>query len=645
MNKKASQNKSVDGKLDWMIIFLWMAFPLAYSTKLYDGSYLPRHMFLVFAAIPLVVGILLFSRKPISQKWVFEMPVLAYFLFWTFHFLAATQAINPTEATFGILKTGSILVWFVLMTQALRSGLITATGLIRGIVVFSGISAMWAASQLITSLGSGDFWTNIYAVYQPFGHKNLVSGGLMLCLPFLGLAAIREKGLWRKAAFILGAFILLEIFVLRTRAAWFATLGGLGVVGLAIFLHKSEIAIFKLKVIGGIAAAGIGLMLVLVSIPSSGEKLTNTGNLENRFWFWENSVEMMREYPMGVGPGNWRSYLPKYGLDRADNRVQNGITTINRPHNDYLWVGSELGWGGLISYLLIFAFVFYGVHRLFSHTDKRDLALSLLFGVVSFMMFSITDFPLERAEHQLLLASMLALLCATPDLFAITVKLPGWMPIAVVSVTLIYSGFFMSERFQSGKAVMEVLQANERKDPMRIVPAVDKTISRAFNVDFYGNPILYFRGLGNNALKRYDEAEQDFLEALELHPHHIISMNQLGNVYKNQQRYQEALLWFNNAIEIAPEFVQARLNIAEIQIIQGQFNDAFITLRQTSDYGENPKKYILLRDFLPRFATDPIMLKQHPSKVAAILKYGDSPDGMLKAFMELKGTGGLGAKN
>ena len=642
MATKSATPKIANKPLGVLVLLFFALLPLVFSRSLYDGSFLLRYMYLNFAGLALLGLATAFHPKFRKDKWSLSWPLLAYLVFWLAHLIAAPQAINGVEAEFGILKVGSVLVWLLVLHQLLLSGLIALRDVLRGLVIFAGISIAWSGVQILQTLASGDFWTNIYAVHQPFEHKNLLSGALMLFLPFLMMAAAgKDKG-WGTAAKILLVVALVEIFVLRTRAAWFATLAGMGAVGLGLMLHKIKHPLLNLKntIIAGVA--GIALMLMLVAIPSSGEKITDAGNLKNRFWFWENSWQMLQEHPLGVGPGNWRSYLPKYGLDRADNRVQNGITTINRPHNDYLWVATELGWLGLAAFLAVFVMALVQLHQIIT-TQKEDFttAMGLLFGLVSYLVFSITDFPLERADHQILLAALLAVLSATrlqksgkgavgiPALAGILFGLGLWL----------WAAAFMQTRFDSGKANMQVLQANERKDARRIVPAVDAALSSAFNVDFYGNPLYYFRGLGNNALQQFPQAEQDFLKALELHPHHIISMNQLGNVYKNQNRLDEALVWYDKALAIAPQFVQAQLNVAEVYIKQQKWNDAFMRLRTASTYDNNPKLQLLLKDFLPRFAADAAMQAQYPEKVAAITKLGAQPEQMVAAFMQLRGTG------
>lgn len=642
MAAKTSKPDTPKKPLGVVLLLFFAVFPLVFSGSLYDGSFLPRYMYLNFAGLT-TLGLATAMHPGFrKQPWQISWPLLAYCAFWGFHLVAATQAINPVEAAFGTLKVGSVLVWLLLLHQLLVGGWVTLRDLLRGVVLFAGISIAWSGLQIVQTLFSGDFWTNIYAVHQPFEHKNLLSGALLLFVPFLLItAAAKDRG-WSTAARILLVLALVEIFVLRTRAAWFAALAGMGAVGLALLFYKVQHPLVNIKNTIVTAVAGIVVMVLLVAIPASGEKITDAGNLKNRFWFWENSVEMLHEYPMGVGPGNWRSYLPKYGLDRADNRVQNGITTINRPHNDYLWVATELGWGGLLAFLAVFVMALLQLHTLLRHHKENFVThLGLLFGLVGYLVFSITDFPLERADHQILLALMLAILGAqyAQQVGPSKIKIPGVGGILFGLGLLLWAAAFMQTRYDSGKNNMAVLQANERRDARRIVPAVDVALSSAFNVDFYGNPLYYFRGLGNNAQQNFAAAEQDFLKSLELHPYHIITMNQLGNVYKNQNRLPEALVWYQKALAIAPQFVQAQLNVAEVQIKSGDLNAAFVTLRTASTYEDNPKYTMLLKEFLPLFAADTAMQTQHPQKVAAITRMGTDPTTMVAAFAHLRGTG------
>ncbi|MCH8554917.1 MAG: O-antigen ligase family protein, partial [Schleiferiaceae bacterium] len=509
-------------------VFL-MLFPVIQVSGLYDGTFLPRFIYVQIGALILLV-LLSYQLFKAKGKWVLTLPLLAYIGFYLAHWLSASNAINTTEATFGIIKTGGILLWTLTLAQGLVSGFITVKHLLRGVTTFAGISALWAGGQLLSTLAGGNFWEAIYDVYQPFGHKNLLSSALMLTLPFLmGHAAIADKT-WSTVARIILVLVLVEIFVLRTRAAWLGTLGGGATLLLILMLQKNSSNLLSIKRISIALGAGVLLLVGVVSLSGARESITNPGNLENRFWFWENSVAMIQEHPMGVGPGNWRAWFPKYGLEKADNNVQNGITTINRPHNDYLWVASELGIFGVACFFILFITLFIDFHRIRTKVSDEDakVVLPIALGLVAYMLFSITDFPLERAAHQVLLGLLIAFIVFyshQTNRAWVTVKVPA-LVVGIPGVALLLWGLpFSLERLSSSKAYMDVYQANERRDPNRIVQAVQSALSDAFNVDFYGNPLPYFSGLGNNALQKYPEAERDFLAALELHPYHIISLN------------------------------------------------------------------------------------------------------------------------
>ena len=74
------------------------------------------------------------------------------------------------------------------------------------------------------------------------------------------------------------------------------------------------------------------------------KRLMDPANLQIRQIFWDHSFQMQAEYPLaGVGPGQWRIHFPKYGLEGMNPSVAEGVTSEVRPHNDFIWVLSELG--------------------------------------------------------------------------------------------------------------------------------------------------------------------------------------------------------------------------------------------------------------------------------------------------------------
>ena len=58
---------------------------------------------------------------------------------------------------------------------------------------------------------------------------------------------------------------------------------------------------------------------------------------------------------LGVGLGQWRLVFPLYGKIQKFRESGEGLVEIffQRPHNDYVWVLTETGIIGLLSYLAI----------------------------------------------------------------------------------------------------------------------------------------------------------------------------------------------------------------------------------------------------------------------------------------------------
>lgn len=71
------------------------------------------------------------------------------------------------------------------------------------------------------------------------------------------------------------------------------------------------------------------------------------------------------------------------------------------------------------------------------------------------------------------------------------------------------------------------------------------------------------RGLQLYKEKRYDEAVQQFAEALKLRPDFALAANNLGFVYYRQARYAEAARWLENTVRIDPSRAVAQLNLGD----------------------------------------------------------------------------------
>ena len=406
----------------------------------------------------------------------------------------------------------------------------------------------------------------------------------MLSLPFAIAASISGEGFWKKLAMPLIFLLIIEIFVLRTRGVWVGVFAGALITMLVFFWVKRKKPFtvkFPFKLIG--AAAAIAVILIVALFSSSGveDSVSDRTNLDKRMIFWNNSIQMLKDNPViGVGAGNWKINFPKYGLQDLDYNVVQGITHVQRPHDDFLWVLTESGPIGLLFFIGIFvmAFIYLG-RNLKEAESKQELGvdLAILFGLVAYLAFSVTDFPLERTSHNLLLMALLAMIFRKNSAGEKwMVKTNTTLPILMLATvgSIVVSAY----RWQGEKRTTAVLAANAQRNAQRLVPAAEAAINPFYNMDNFANPIRYYSSLGKLVLKDVQGALVDGQEAHDIAPYNIITLVQLGNVYKARKDFDDALKYYEEARRISPSFEIAIFGEAEIYLNRKEYLKAMDAL-------------------------------------------------------------------
>ena len=107
-------------------------------------------------------------------------------------------------------------------------------------------------------------------------------------------------------------------------------------------------------------------------------------------------------------------------------------------------------------------------------------------------------------------------------------------------IIYVIRGFFYKENFQYEEALEDFTQA----------------------LDIYPRYSLALRGCGETyqSMKRYDEALTDFTQAIELDPDYKLAIASRGKTYQSMKRYDEALTDFTRAIELDPDYKLAIAN-------------------------------------------------------------------------------------
>lgn len=600
---------SLSGGLFWLLA---LSLPLVSILSLQDFTLIPRWMLLAVYAT-LVFGL---HRKIFKMALPGVLEVVAI-LFSLMGLLSVGWAYTPSEAW---ALSGRLLVLapllFALFYQ-IKSGALSREELLKGILIFATASAIPTLKDLLQSLGNGAFFNDIYEIKGSYSHKNLLASALMLSFPFVLAAWAILKGAWSRFALVLALILLFEMFVLRTRGVWLGLFLGAAGAGISIIVQKPQgVKVSRLwaSVFGG---GAILILLVLFASPKIKAGFTDSSNVQKRMAFWDNSWQMIQEHPVtGVGGGNWKILFPKYGLAKVDESVMQGQTHIQRPHNDYLWVWSELGIVGILLFLALFALPLirlWGNVKHLESIEDRQWHLAALFSLVSLAVFSFSDFPLERAPHAFFWMLILAIAFSAgkeaKGLKGLTYLLPvmaigalyinvqryGLEQEAKILIEVDYEGATLAQRMQNQN--QQAIQRERERIAAALSIQSEATYDpQWFTVDNFAMPVKYFDAKGKlyGGKAPLNSVKESIDLAMEASPYNILNYQMMVEYYDRLGNTDSVYHYIDLALEIAPKFQALLIKKAELLIREKRELDALGVLNLFPFESNNPRYLDLL---------------------------------------------------
>lgn len=436
----------------------------------------------------------------------------------------------------------------------------------------------------------------IYSLRFPSTQKNLISIYLMLSIAFhVDLIAQKEK--WQSLFGVMNILLIIPpLFIIGTRSVSVSVV----VVGLAIMavslLKKRHL---KLGLISGLVLMTLGgahwwyanhvkakptekskmianqketrKELEDLDLNKDNATIDVNGSINERYFLWSKTLQLIQSDPiLGVGTGNWKLEFPRNGLEGLD-RAEFRNTVFLRPHNDFLWILAETGIVGLVLWLIIFLVL------LRDFWLQKEQSNIFIYGALAYAVAAFFDFPRERAEHNLVLAGLLALSTSSPSLTTNTTRskvLYGTLLLLGLSALIIYS-----MRFNGAQHYFDFLKLKSEKKYERAIRKSEKIENYFFTVDHFNVPISWYAGLCANYLGDTQKSEALFRRAFELNPHNFHVLNNLGYSLSSRQKYEEAIPLFEQSLLINAHFEEARFNLSYSLVMNGEFDRSVEVLK------------------------------------------------------------------
>lgn len=237
-----------------------------------------------------------------------------------------------------------------------------------------------------------------FHIASTFGHANMAA-------QFLGFAVLFQIHLlfttskqWLKICLISAIAIQVTyIYLSWCRSTWL----GLGLCLFLLLLHKRKEGMKSF-----IQAALATICLIMILQFHQGSKASpqqhlqakneitsmKQGNTRYRLEMWKETLQMIADHPLGVGPGNFEfNYLPykKQGLIKPEEQY-----VERSPHNEFLRFIVEDGWLAFMLLATVVTWICWKGFRQVKNPDDQSL-LKMLFLFLGVEMFF--QFPIENA--------------------------------------------------------------------------------------------------------------------------------------------------------------------------------------------------------------------------------------------------------
>jgi O-antigen ligase len=627
--------------------------PLVFCSTIIDSVLLPRQILLtVFLLV--VIFLLILQKKEIH--FTVKTPIVyAAIGFLLLNFISFFQSTVAGESHAVFSKLMVLFSFFFVTTIVLYNNLIRLNQLIVALVIFGLLTLSFPLFELIQkTLNGGHLLKDVNIIKGNAANKNLLSSVLFLTLPFYFIGLQLGKKI--KALSLLG--IVSTLFVLatiRTRAAL-----------IAVFIFFTLLMCYKIKrrfVIKKryFLVSGIGLLLVLVlsynfyfeskithlnsSSTEVGKRyiarLLDSKTLQSRVHFWENSMQMAKEHPMlGVGIGNWQIQFPKYGLNNfSEYTIVNGESTLQRPHNDFIWILCETGIVGLLAYLMIFGVIFYQLYALIrkATTPKEKWKFFfILSALAGYLVISFFDFPYERIEHQVLLMILFSIVVSA---YFKTGPMSNKNQKSLIWVLLIpigYSFLVSFSRLSGEQHAAKMYAAKNNKNWTETIYESQQAANYFYPIDNTSMPLTWYEGIAHFNENRIADSETCFEKAYQLTPYNIQVITNLASTYQLTGKVEKATELYHDALKISNNFDEAKLNLAALYFNKKEFDKAYATINEVKVNSKNPKYKTYLVPILNQKINSYLKTATNKTVVNNLIQNVKTKEALMQLFFDAK---------
>lgn len=262
-----------------------------------------------------------------------------------------------------ILKYYKIMVWIYIFAA-----------LYSGFEINFSESIIYRDGRLDTGIGGSDF-----------SEGNFLAAHYLMVLPWIGINFLKESWKGKLVCFFAAAFIVNTLILIQSRGAFIA----LGVGTIALFYYagrKHRKKIFAAVIIGitgffYLSDASFWERMNTIETEQTAMDESTVGRIEA----WRAAVQMVNDYPYGIGEGNFKTLIGNYNIEAGGRDA----------HNTFFRCMAELGLQGLVVLLLMIWTAFQKLKQIHRRTNTEtaighEYTLQVLALRIGLIMYLVT---------------------------------------------------------------------------------------------------------------------------------------------------------------------------------------------------------------------------------------------------------------
>lgn len=576
-------------------VAVFAVLPLLYSPTIFDPTQNP-HLIGGLCIVMLFCFSLLFIRLEKSYKC--GIIDVAWVVYIVFALLSLFHSRDSSIALFELIKILFTYFLFVLfqINRDQKSAWISSAVAVSFVCLFQG-----AIVILQKNIG-WDIYSSNSEFFGTMTHANVLAECIVFAFPLTVCGILLGTKATKTISTIGFVCSLFLIITLKTRAIWVSFAIAALIVLLLLIKNTKLQDINKWIAQYRRGVFVVAIILVMATITYVFHDIKDFSNhlrtllildSSGRTIIWTETIHFISEhFWFGVGLGNFRFYLPKtIGA------------FIQRPHNDYLWVLSEIGVWGLIGFLATF---YISLKQLYTNIrtltgEKLIITFCAFFGLIVYLVDSFFAFPKERPYNLVFLAFFLATPIASSSAKSFTnIKSKYFIPfIIIISTGCLW---FCCLRFNGEKNLKTVFTDIKIQPEQRLV-MLQKINPLIYKVDPVTMPVKYYEGMAWLSLNNIQQAKDCFQEAYKTYPFQPDVLLNLGTANEIMGSRELAKRFFKEAIRADYSDIRPKVNLAVIEYKEGNYQKSAeiinsIDTNSVKDAPESKVQFEILRNSL-----------------------------------------------